>query len=314
MGKTKIEWADVTWNPIIGCSKCSPGCDNCYAERMAERLAAMGTRGYADVVEDGGWNGKVRYIATKEPFAKLKPSRIFVGSMGDIFHESLHPTHLVYLFKVFARNPHHTFMLLTKRDPSGKMNVVSECLKGYRIDAPLPNVWLGVTVENQEQADKRIPWLLSIPAAKRFVSVEPMLGPVVLPDMCDHGACNDWGNKGCDHSFCESRQLHWVICGGENGPGARPVHPDWVLGLRDRCKKHSVPFFFKGWGEWGVGEMPWYAHDVKPLKKNERWMNLEGGHGFHGDSVYRMQRVGKHRSGRLLDGVEYSEFPGEVGA
>uniref|UniRef100_A0A6H1ZDZ4 Phage protein Gp37/Gp68 n=1 Tax=viral metagenome TaxID=1070528 RepID=A0A6H1ZDZ4_9ZZZZ len=248
---SKIEWTDETWNPITGCTKISPGCKNCYAERMAKRLA--GRCGYP---KDSPFEVALHPDKLDQPLRWRKPRRVFVCSMGDLFHEDV-PTPWIYdVFQRMESCPQHIFMLLTKR-PERMRSMVMGGVTGWET-SHREHIWLGVTAENQEQADKRIPVLLSIPAAVRFVSVEPMLSTV---DLCHlqpndppveidalngtHGVTRPHGGK--------SAKLDWVICGGESGPGARPMHPDWARGLRDQCVGAGVPFFFKqGPGDDGI--------------------------------------------------------------
>ena len=328
---TKIEWTEETWNPIIGCSKVSPGCDNCYAERMACRLAHMDNRNYQDVTGSNSnrtwfdnWNGKTAFVesALEKPLHWKKPRRIFVCSMGDLFHESVPFEWIDKVFAVMAICPHHTFQVLTKRpgrmldylsDPKTQIGIPGVCSSktNTKIDLnkffaaagwPIKNVMLGVTAENQEQADKRIPILLQIPAAKRFVSVEPMLGPVDLEKNIS------------EHCLIKPAAfLDWVICGGESGPGARPMYPDWVRSLRDQCKAAGVPFFFKQWGEYSP-----FLNRVSNAEiivcENGDFTDWDSrARGWHQDCKYThivMRKVGKKKAGCLLDGGEYKEFPG----
>lgn len=261
--KSKIEWTDATWNPVVGCSMVSPGCAHCYAERMAGRLAAMargdhargfdpGAKGLYDVVltQDGRWNGRVRFNESvlDQPLRWKRPRRVFVCSMSDLFHESVPVDWIAHVFVMMARCPQHTFQVLTKR--TARMR---KLLEGSMLDHPLPNVWLGVSVEDQRRADERIPELVQTPARVRFLSVEPMLGPIRL------GLATDCDLNCAEHqeAFCPGTHgkcmlqyvgIDWVIVGGESGPGARPMHPDWVRSVRDQCQAASVPFFFKQWG------------------------------------------------------------------
>ncbi len=221
--QTRIEWADATWNPIVGCSKCSPGCANCYAERMAVRLAAMGKQGYRDVVADGRWNGHVAVV----PGAHLtltrwrKPRRVFVGSMSDVFHPAARRAGWNrYVFQPMLAAPQHTYMLLTKR--SRIMRDVADLF-----DLP-QNVWCGVTVCNQTEAFMHLPELVESRTHHRYVSYEPALAPVDLTPWLGH--------------------LDLVIAGGETGPGARPAETDWFRQVRDQCVQAGVPFFFKRHG------------------------------------------------------------------
>lgn len=236
---TKIEWTNETWNPIVGCSRVSPGCENCYAERMANRLAGMGQEKYKTVVTDGKWNGATAFDPSviDKPRDWKKPRMIFVCSMGDLFHELVPFSQILEVLVIAQKCPQHTFQILTKR-PDRMREFFTDYVP-YFIDL-LPNVWIGVTAENQMRANERLPILNDIPAAVKFVSVEPMLSNVDL-----NRALEDtlkWhvgGLKNC---------ISWVICGGESGPGARPLKPEWVRSLRDQCVEVDVPFFFKQWG------------------------------------------------------------------
>lgn len=258
--KTKIEWATHTWNPVTGCTPISEGCEHCYAARMAKRLA--GRCGYPQ--DDPFRPGTFHANRLNDPLKIKKSSMIFVCSMGDLFHESVDVDVIFKILEVIDKASHHTYVLLTKRPET--MRSFFE-ITGDWDSSEWPNVWLGVTAENQARADERIPILLSIQAAVRFVSVEPMLGPVDLT--------HDLDGFRCDENYGE--RLDWVICGGETGPGARPMHPDWARSLRDQCKAEGIPFFFKSMGDW--------------------WRNT---HGY--------ARCDKIQS-RYLDGVEYGEYP-----
>jgi protein gp37 len=228
-----IEWTGSTWNPVVGCSKVSTGCLNCYAERMARRLAAMAasarkrgkrpgrTANYEHVVDGNGqWNGHV-YLdtdAVKDPLAWKRPRTVFVNSMSDLFHEEVPFDFVRQMFDVMNRCPQHTFQMLTKR-PHRTARVAS------RLNWT-SNIWMGTSVEN-EAVSERIDALRSVPAAVRFLSLEPLLGP--LTDLDLDG-------------------IHWVIVGGESGPRARPMEPYWATDIRDQCVRQAVPFFFKQWG------------------------------------------------------------------
>ena len=224
MGTSKIEWCDKSWNPITGCSHAgSPGCDHCWARRMANRL--KGRYGYP---KDDPFKVTFHPDRLEEPLHWKKPSRIFVCSMGDIFHDNVDAFQIGSIFIKILRYSQHIFLILTKR-PQRFLKLVPP------IQLP-PNIWLGVSVENQQTVDERIPILLQIPAAKRFVSVEPMLEEINF--MIDY-----------DQIDLLTQGIDWVICGGETGPKARPMHPDWVKSLRDQCQAARVPFFFKSWGD-----------------------------------------------------------------
>ena len=273
--KTKIEWATHTWNPVTGCTPISEGCEHCYAARMAKRLA--GRCGYPQ--DDPFRPGTFHANRLNDPLKIKKSSMIFVCSMGDLFHEDVSELIIDEILDVIAACPQHVFIMLTKRPQNIEQKLYASTPKcGCRHLGGgdyMPNVWLGVTAENQARADERIPILLSIPAAVRFVSVEPMLGPV---DLNRAGAIWADMNGSIRPEYQQPcRTIDWVICGGETGPGARPMHPDWARSLRDQCKSASVPFFFKSMGDW--------------------WRNT---HGY--------ARCDKIQS-RYLDGVEYGEYP-----
>jgi protein gp37 len=250
---TGISWTDATWNPIRGCSRVSEGCRHCYAEMLAGRFSGPGQPYEGLAKKVGGearWTGEVRFIEKhlEDPLRWRKPRRIFVNSMSDLFHERVADEWLDRIFVVMALAPHHTFQVLTKRPErmrayladQGRLEAIYAewyDLSGAPAEAqewPLPNVWLGVSVENQEAADERIPILLQTPAAIRFLSVEPMLSPVNLLNADEDGLRG--GLLGA---------LHWVICGGESGPGHRDMLLSWARSLRDQCTGHGVPFFFK---------------------------------------------------------------------
>lgn len=213
MAHSKIEWTECTWNPVTGCSKVSPGCAHCYAERMAKRLKAMGQPNYANGFE------VICHPRTLDlPLTWSKPSDVFVNSMSDLFHEDVPIAFVQRVFGVMQQARRHRFQVLTKR---------SERLAELAAELPWPvNVWMGVSVENADYLH-RLDHVRQVPAAVRFVSLEPLLGPV--PDLDLTG-------------------IGWVIVGGESGPGARPMQPEWAAQVRDICLRQQVPFFFKQWG------------------------------------------------------------------
>ena len=243
MSSTKIEWCDSVWNPITGCSTISEGCKNCYARRMAKRLA--GRFGYP---MHGGFEVTKHWDKIDEPLRWRKPRTVFVCSMGDLFHEDVDEDFILRVFFFAQQSPKHTFIFLTKRP-----HIMFESLENWRkcnALARLPKKWIiGVTAENQGRADERIPILLHIPAEVRFVSVEPMLGPIIIdtylrPRM-SYPAHDKRGNPIVGISTTDFNHLDWVICGAETGPGARPMQLDWARSLRDQCQESSIPFFFK---------------------------------------------------------------------
>jgi protein gp37 len=229
---TKIEWTQESWNPLSGCTKISTGCRNCYAERMAKRLA--GRFGYPEQPD----HFKVTLHPDKldQPYKWKKPRMIFVCSMGDLFHFDVPDDYIEEIVDVIIDNPQHIFQILTKR-PSFIWPALFE---------DVPNVWLGVTAENQQAADERIPWLLKTPAAVRFVSVEPMLGPVDLKRI---NYKPGYHRNYLSYFNPTAERLDWVICGGETGPGARPMKAKWALDLSWDCAVAGVPFFFKKPGD-----------------------------------------------------------------
>ena len=241
---TKIDWADETWNPITGCTPISEGCQNCYAKRMANRL--RGRFGYPD---DEPFSVTFHIEKLNKPLKWKKPRKIFVCSMGDLFHDDVETWELDRIFDrvLYDGISHHTWMILTKR-PRRMMGYFQ-----YLDDmqSSFDNVWLGVTAENQKRADERIPILLQIPAAVRFVSVEPMLGPINLRwVMYAHEATGETyrqylERKGSYNQYEALRQLDWVIAGPETGPGARECKPEWIESLYEQCRAAGVPFFDK---------------------------------------------------------------------
>lgn len=225
-----IEWTGETWNPVVGCTKVSAGCKHCYAERMAKRLKAMGQAKYAPVVNEAGrWNGVLNFDADAldKPLRRKTPTTYFVNSMSDLFHETLDDSSIGAIFEVMKRCPQHTFQVLTKR--AERMRAYMRARRDY---ARLENVWLGVSIENRATLLERAPLLNTTPAVTRFWSCEPLLEDIA-PDAWDMLAEN----------FAD-----WVIVGGESGPGARLIDPDWVRGMLHACTNAGVPFFFKQWG------------------------------------------------------------------
>lgn len=334
---TKIEWAEATWNPIVGCSKTSEGCAHCYAERMAHRLGSNPTmKGrYAGLTDDkGNWTGEVRLIeeALDKPFSWKKPRRIFVGSMTDLFHKNVPDEWIYFVLAVVALNPRHTFMVLTKRAErmqhfmatnqrdlreriedaamqlygeeawaSAGNSMMGALAPGFNVGWPMRNLWLGVTAENQARLEERAPLLVTTPAAVRFVSYEPALGPVDLGPWLGVTQFAD----DAPWSFETGADLDWVICGGETGPGARPMHPNWSRNLRDQCAAAGVPYFFKQWGEWAPLEGSG-AGTPTPIRC---WQGGEWQNGLTTERTAHMVRVGKAKAGHLLDGREHLEFP-----
>jgi protein gp37 len=221
---SRIEWTDATWNPTTGCRRVSPGCDHCYAATLAKRLKAMGNRRYQLDGPDGeGFGLTLHWDKLEEPLTWRRPRRIFVDSMSDLFHPRVSEPFLLRAFEVMLRCPQHQFQILTKR-PVRMAKVVPRLIE--HLGRLPPNVWLGTSIETNEYTS-RADWLRKTPAAIRFLSLEPLLGPVPSLDFTD---------------------IDWVIVGGESGPGARPMREEWVLDIQARCQLGGVAFFFKQWG------------------------------------------------------------------
>ena len=264
MAQTKIEWTSVVWNPLVGCSRVSEGCRHCYAERQAFRAAAMGISRYDGLTKKVGgeirWTGTVNMVESvlEKPLGWKKPRRIFVNSMSDLFHEKALTDWIRQIFSVMVRAPQHTFQILTKR-PERMLDIVGdfrlwEWLSRHHrgqaptLNWPLPNVWLGVSVEDQATADERIPLLLQTPAAVRWVSYEPALGPVdferwMRPRFIPTGEKAPWGQD-----IEETRRLDWIVVGGESGPGARTFNLDWARQTIAQGQAGTIPVFVKQLG------------------------------------------------------------------
>jgi protein gp37 len=271
--RSPIEWTQATWNPVTGCDRISPGCQHCYALTMAKRLKAMGQLKYQT---DGrpptsgpGFGVAVHPQALGEPLGWRWPRRVFVCSMSDLFHARVPEAFIAQVFAVMATTPQHSYQVLTKRPGRMARLLDSDAFPEhvYQLAAarhgastltwPLPNLWLGTSVEDQQRADQRIPKLLAAPATIRFLSCEPLLGRIDLAvAICQQPAtANGRGlsrttvNVGgcCRHALCAA-ELHWIIAGGESGPSHRPVDPAWVRFLRDQAVAAEVAFFFKQWG------------------------------------------------------------------
>lgn len=276
--QSKIEWTQHTWNPVTGCSKISEGCQNCYAEGMARRFGG-----------DDAFRVTLHPNKLSIPSERKTPTTYFVCSMSDLFHEEVPFEFISKVFSVMQQNQRHTFQVLTKR-PKRVLEYYAYQKEWLGIILPLENVWIGVTAENQKEANHRIPILLDIPAALRFVSIEPMLEAIDLEDIRDQQKFPSLLRKDVlrgqdiheddDNLWTPIEKLDWVICGGESGQKARPLNPLWVKSLQEQCLHANVPFFFKQWGEF-------------TCKNGE------------------MVRVGKKEAGHLIDGKECREMPKE---
>lgn len=336
---TKIEWCDHSFNPWVGCTKISPGCDNCYAERWACRFGTVGWGAKANRRKTSAqnwrqpiqWNrqAEIQFSAwerfqtdnglsddemiEQHGFIKPRHPRVFCGSLCDVFDNAVPDEWRVELFELMSVTPHLDWLLLTKRignvmemlercaikieshpDWSDEGNPPYAALRDWLANwfllrrAP-KNIWLGATICNQEEADRDIPKLLATPAAVRFVSMEPLLGPVDLAQACAKCRWTDSYGVKC---VATPRYLDWVIVGGETGKYARPLHPNWIRSLRDQCQRARIPFFFKQWGEyveWDGSQSP------SPSARM--------------DDMTPVVWVGKKAAGRLLDGWIWNEVP-----
>ncbi len=317
-GPSDIEWTDATWNPVRGCVKISPGCKHCYAETFAERF-----RGVAGHPYEQGFDPRLAPAQLDAPLHWRRPRTIFVNSMSDLFGEFVPNKYVAAVFGVMAGTPQHTYQILTKRarrlpawvgwaqemasrpcrgaDRGDVTRLVWDAAldagaeratswRGYPIPKapwPLPNVWLGVSVEDRKYGLPRIEHLRQTPAAVRFLSIEPLLEDLGEIDLTG---------------------IHWVIVGGESGPGARPMHPDWVRRIREQCVAARVPFFFKQWGAWLPAETIDATHEQlrvslgSKVPKRPTWYRWSDGQSA--------AHVGKATAGRLLDGRTWDEMPG----
>lgn len=353
--KTGIEWTEATWNPIRGCSRVSEGCRNCYAETVAKRFSGPGQPYEGLIAKGGQWNGQIVEAPHKlhEPLRWTKPRMIFVNSMSDLFHERVPDSYIDQVFAVMALAQRHTFQILTKRPERMRDYLSSEGL-AERIGwaeheifeafgslpagayqgpthrrLPLENVWLGVSVEDQKTANERIPMLLNTPATIRWVSMEPLLGPVNLTRINGCPTDDRYMDSGCMDSLRCRRpsSLDWVVVGGESGAKARPMHPGWPRSLRDQCQAAGVPFLFKQWGEWtpSCGKTPRGQLDFRDGKimandgtlYDERDLAYPDGarrsealqNGHESAQLYYVYRRGKKAAGRALDDRTWDEYP-----
>lgn len=296
--RSAIEWTDATWSPVTGCDPISAGCKHCYAKREVENRWSKNPK--------SEWFGRPfndvrchpeKLAGARSPLAWKRPRRIFVCPRADLFHEAVPVEFIAQVFAFMARCPQHTFQVLTKR--ARRMQFVLWSELDWK---PLPNVWLGVSVEDQATADERIPLLLQTPAAVRWISAEPLLRAIDLTE-----------------AFDSEPSLDWVVAGGESGPKARPMDPGWVRYLRDQCEAADVPFLFKQWGEWAPdfeGAMTCNScgatkHDSARTRAGiDECAHCGGTDWMNADSpLGTLCRVGKKAAGRLLDGVLHDEYP-----
>lgn len=340
---SKIEWTDHTFNPWEGCQKVGPGCDHCYAETRNARFGGgqsvnWGPGAPRRRTSPATWAMPRRWNAQADAFMAQhgRRQRVFCASLADVFDNAVDPQWRADLFTLIHQTPNLDWLLLTKRI-CNVQPMLAELAHGNDHDLsllemmPLPNVWIGATITSQAEADRDIPKLLAVPAAKRFLSMEPLLGPVSFEGMFANPSNIADGTNALE-------ELDWVIVGGESGPGARPMHPDWALSLRDQCEAVGTAFMFKQWGEWrpisqmseGEDRALWRSRVI--AKPHEDQSNLDDIYGrvcttestvIHLDgSVHHflepnafplgamtMYRVGKKAAGRQLDGRTWDETP-----
>ncbi|WP_175974547.1 phage Gp37/Gp68 family protein [Burkholderia sp. BCC1047] len=354
---SNIEWTDHTFNPFIGCTKVSPGCDHCYAEQLMDKRmhkVVWGPHGERVRTSAATWRQPLRWNAQHAEFfaAHGRRQRVFCASLADVFDNAVDPAWRVDLFDLIRSTPNLDWLMLTKRI-SNVRPMLSEALSiaqhyGIRgtfanwlacwVDGEPPaNVWLGATIVNQAEADRDIEKLLMTPARRRFLSMEPLLGPVDLRAWFDptgvccmqemqscadcpadapwiHGPTTEYAEDGMGYS---SPKIDWVIVGGESGHGARPMHPEWPRDLRDQCAAYGVPFLFKQHGEWAPGsgdfgagriETAGIALDGRVAAGGNRVDDYPRG-ATSGDGWSMVHRAGKRAAGRHLDGRTHDEFP-----
>ena len=265
---TGINWTDSTFNPWIGCTKISPACENCYAEEWAKRFGMVKWGAHEPRVRTSAANWKQPLKWNEEAKRTGTRRRVFCASLADVFDNAVPDEWRADLFALIAATPHLDWLLLTKR--IGNVEKMLHAIGG--------NVWLGITVCNQKEANRDIPKLLKIPAAKRFLSIEPMLGSINLSNIPNKQDFSSYRSQPKAWEGWLATQINWVICGGESGSKARPMQSAWAYHLFEQCSGYGIPFFFKQWGEFAP---------------------IEG----------VMQRVGKKKAGRLLDGREWNETP-----
>jgi protein gp37 len=337
---TKIEWADHTFNPWIGCTKVGPGCDHCYAEADFDKRRHVVTWGAGQprkLTADSTWALPLRW--NKEAERLGVRYRVFCASLADVFDNEVPTEWRGKLWALINATPHLDWLLLTKRIGNVKTMM-------YDAEEPQPNVWIGATITSQEEADRDIPKLLAVPAAKRFLSMEPLLGPVDIrrymwpvhaswpakyntpADALAAGAEVKYKRQALVSKEWADHMLSWVIVGGESGPGARPMHPDWARSLRDQCKAAGVPFLFKQWGNWRAAH--WFdgpdadedlGDDFVDLDRTDHLFLANDGRTWDtlgGRLMYPplplghwclMVDEGKKAAGRLLDGRTWDEVP-----
>lgn len=318
---SKIEWTHHTFNPWVGCTKVSPACDHCYAEGWAKRsgMVQWGAHAERRRTTESNWRQPLKWNAEAERLGVRY--RVFCASLADVFDNAVPAQWRADLFRLIAETPNLDWLLLTKR-----IGNVASMLGDYKTVPLLPNIWIGASIVNQEEADRDIPKLLDVPAKVRFLSMEPLLGAVDLTRVVypafkqkdendPYIACDTLRGHMIGPDDVGLPKLDWVIVGGESGPGARPMHTAWAQALRDQCHAAGVPFLFKQWGEWReplAGEEfdTSLGRAAKPpafiLSETGTVHCFESAHIVNGKAVIK---VGKKTAGRLLDGRLWDEVP-----
>ncbi len=332
---SKIEWCDHTFNPWEGCQKVSPGCDNCYAEARNIRFSGgqsvnWGPGAPRRLTSDANWAKPLKWNRDADKFFSEhgRRQRVFCASLADVFDNAVSAQWRYRLLRLIELTPNLDWLILTKRigNARGMLNQAMRANTAGRENWDnnyFPNVWVGATVVNQKEADRDIPNLLDVPAAVHFLSIEPMLGPIDLTRISVgnghyeiHPLIGTWlclDDNGQPIPVIPA--IDWVICGGESGANARPMHPQWAKYLRDQCKQAGVPFMFKQWGEWGPRShcnhlvAIDYSLSGLSVNKTNMWRSkiMVDGHLIAEDA--EMLRVGKKMAGRLLNGREHNGFP-----
>lgn len=342
--ESNIEWCDSTFNPWIGCTKVGLGCDHCYAEAdfdLRKHRAKWGPGNPRSRTSPANWKKPLQWNA--KPFyecgcgyrgtldelttnavhgcgLKFKRTRrrVFCASLADVFDNDVPVEWRADLFALIADTPHLDWLLLTKRIGNAMRMISTAIDRDYMPVWPWHNVWLGATICNQAEGDRDIPKLLAVPAAVRWLSMEPLLGPVDLAKYLPCAHRRD-GPKhrpfGCEHDlvFGGCHKVGWVVVGGESGANARPMHPEWARSLRDQCAVAGIPFLLKQWGEWieyECGTDTFKGNEITLTNMGEAWPRSVNCYGGRVEGRVHMRCVGKKAAGRLLDGVLHDTYPG----